>query len=114
MLTALHEARADVDVADERLRGDDLVGAAGAVAARVDGLSRVAVLATPTLHTVVAVAGALAGGVCVVPLNPSSGAVERDHVLRDAAPDVVLDPRDVDLEARAPLPAMPAVDGTPA
>jgi len=104
VLTALRSGHADVTVVGDRLRSDDLAGAAGAVAARVAGLAMVAVVAEPRLETVVAVAGALAAGACVVPVNPAAGASERAHVLDDAAPDLLLSPADVDLEARAPLP----------
>jgi malonyl-CoA/methylmalonyl-CoA synthetase len=45
----------------------ELAGAAAAVAARIAGLQRVAVWATPSLHTCVAVVAGLAAGVAVVP-----------------------------------------------
>jgi acyl-CoA synthetase (AMP-forming)/AMP-acid ligase II len=109
MLSALRAGDADVTVAGRRLRGADLTGAVGAVAARLDGLERVAVVATPSLETVVAVAGALVAGVCVVPLNPSAGTRERQHVLADADPDLLLEAADIDLTARGALPGV-AVD----
>jgi acyl-CoA synthetase (AMP-forming)/AMP-acid ligase II len=114
VLTALHSARADVTVGGERLRADELAMAAGAIAARVAGLARVAVVAEPTLQTVVAVAGVLAAGGCVVPVNPASGDAERNHLLADAAPDLVLTPELIDLAARRPIPAAPPVDESPA
>lgn len=104
MLTALHLGGADVCVGDVRLRGEDLAGAAGAVARRVAGAARVAVVADRSMETVVAVAGALAAGSTVVPLNPAAGPAERDHVVGDAVPDLVLSAADVDLAARAALP----------
>jgi len=67
------------------LSRSDLIGAATAVAERVGGLSRVAVLATPTVSTVLAVAGGLLAGVPVVPVPPDSGATERAHMLADSA-----------------------------
>jgi acyl-CoA synthetase (AMP-forming)/AMP-acid ligase II len=105
VLTALAAATADVTVGDDRLHGRDLRGAVAAVAGRLEGTGRVAVVATPTLHTVVAVAGALAAGCTVVPLNPAAGAREREHVLADSTPDVVLEPSHIDLNARAEWPA---------
>ena len=114
MLDALHRGIADVTVDDTRLCGDDLAGAAGAVAQRVSGAARVAVVADRSLETVVAVAGVLAAGGCVVPLNPASGAEERQHVLSDAAPDLVMTRGDVDLHARGHLPSVPPVDETSA
>lgn len=114
MLDALERGAADVTVDGARLQGDDLSGAVAAVAQRVRGLARVAVVADGSLGTVVAVAGALAAGVSVVPLNPASGPAERKHVLTDAAPDVVLTADDVDLAARADLPARVLADDRPA
>ncbi len=90
LLDALWAGRASAEVGGERLYGDELAGAAAAVARRVAGASRVAVVATPSLQTIVAVAGSLAAGAAVVPLNPASGDAERAHVLRDALPDLVL------------------------
>jgi acyl-CoA synthetase (AMP-forming)/AMP-acid ligase II len=101
MLTALECDAADVTIAGERLSGRDLAGAVGAFASRVAGHGRVAIVATPSLPTVVAIAGALAAGVCVVPINPDAGPAERGHVLRDAAPDLVVASADVSLTDRA-------------
>ncbi|MCO1657456.1 AMP-binding protein [Pseudonocardia humida] len=95
-----------------------LAGAAGAVAAAVAGRTRVAVQATPGIHTAVAVVGALLAGVPVVPVNPKLGTRELGHVVADSAPELVLAapgtalpdalaavPRvDVDLAARGPVP----------
>ncbi|MGH3440411.1 MAG: acyl-CoA synthetase, partial [Sciscionella sp.] len=62
----------------------DLVGAATAVAERVSGARRVAVLATPTAPTVLAVVGCLIAGVPVVPVPADVGVVERAHILTDS------------------------------
>ncbi|MFH0175670.1 acyl-CoA synthetase [Streptomyces cacaoi] len=67
-----------------------LASAAGAVGERVRGEGRVAVWATPSLETAVAVVGALLAGVAAVPLNPKSGDKELGHILGDSAPRVVL------------------------
>ncbi|MDR6973672.1 malonyl-CoA/methylmalonyl-CoA synthetase [Streptomyces sp. 3330] len=67
-----------------------LASAAGAVGARVREEGRVAVWATPSLETAVAVVGALLAGVAAVPLNPKSGDKELGHILGDSAPAVVL------------------------
>ncbi|OAA27708.1 fatty acid CoA ligase FadD36 [Frankia sp. EI5c] len=112
MLTALRQGKARVQVSDAVLQGDDLAGAVGAVAQRLKGLRRVAVVAPPTLEAIVAIAGAVEAGVTVVTLNPQSGATERDYVLKDSAPDLVLD--GVDLNARASLPDEPPADDSPA
>ncbi|MHC3453287.1 acyl-CoA synthetase [Streptomyces prasinus] len=68
----------------------ELAAAAGPVAGAVRGARRVAVWATPSLETAVAVTAALLAGVTVVPLNPKSGAGELGHILSDSAPDLVL------------------------
>ncbi|MEV6028156.1 acyl-CoA synthetase [Streptomyces sp. NPDC052036] len=51
---------------------------------------RVALWATPSLETAVAVVAALTAGVPVVPLNPKSGERELGHILADSAPSLVL------------------------
>ncbi|UFR04643.1 acyl-CoA synthetase [Streptomyces sp. Go40/10] len=105
-----------------------LAGAAGALAARIEGTGRVAVWATPELETAVAVTGALLAGAAAVPLNPKSGEKELAHILSDSAPALVLAapgaqlppvfgdlPRiDVDASASGPVPTERASDGDPA
>jgi fatty acid CoA ligase FadD36 len=66
------------------LSRSDLVGAATSVAERVAGAERVAVLATPTAATVLAVTGCLTAGVPVVPVPDDVGATERRHILTDS------------------------------
>ncbi len=82
-----HEA---VRVGDRSLSYGALAGAASSVTALATGSERVAVWATTSLETVVAVLGSLAAGVTVVPLNPKAGARELEHIASDAAPDLVL------------------------
>lgn len=78
------------DVADAvRIDGttlsrSDLVGAATSVAERIAGAGRVAVLATPTAATVLAVTGCLIAGVPVVPVPADVGSAERRHILTDS------------------------------
>ncbi|MDQ1696886.1 MAG: malonyl-CoA/methylmalonyl-CoA synthetase [Frankiaceae bacterium] len=114
LLTALRSGCADVTVRGRRLHGQALADAVGAVSRSVAGHERVAVVAEPALETVVAVAGVLAGGGCAIPLNPAAGELERDHVLRESAPSLVLTPGDVDLTARAELPDEQPLDAQPA
>ncbi|KXW59502.1 acyl-CoA synthetase [Mycolicibacterium phlei DSM 43072] len=66
------------------LSRSDLVGAATSVAERVAGAHRVAVLATPTAATVLAVTGCLIAGVTVVPVSADVGVAEREHILTDS------------------------------
>ncbi|MGE7388878.1 AMP-binding protein [Streptomyces sp. NPDC004126] len=88
MLTALQGVygdRADaVTVAGRTASYEELLGAAGAVAADVAGAPAVAVEATASLETVAAVAGCLLAGVPVVPVPPDAGVAEREHILRDS------------------------------
>ncbi len=81
-------AGADLDdavrIGGVSLSRSDLVGAATSVAERVGGASRVAVLATPTAATVLAVAGCLIAGVPVVPVPADVGEAERRHILTDS------------------------------
>ncbi|MEU6014526.1 acyl-CoA synthetase [Streptomyces sp. NPDC047515] len=67
-----------------------LAAASGALAARLTGAGRVAVWATPTPGTVVAVVAALRAGVPAVPLNPRTGTRELGHIVADSEPGVVL------------------------
>jgi malonyl-CoA/methylmalonyl-CoA synthetase len=85
-----------------------LAGAAGALAAALDGRRRVAVHATPTLHTAVGITAALLAGVTAVPLNPKLGERELGHVLADAAPELVLAAPGVELPG--PLSSVPRQD----
>ncbi|AEF41803.1 acyl-CoA synthetase [Hoyosella subflava] len=90
LLTSLHDAAISDDtspaftIGGESLTRQELIGAATAAAARVQGAAAVAVLATPTAKTVVSVTGALLAGVPVVPVPPDSGPGEVSHILRDS------------------------------
>ncbi len=92
LLASLNPATvaAGVDIGDAvRIGGavlsrSDLVGAATSVAERVAAADRVAVLATPTPATVLAITGCLIAGVPVVPVPADVGAAERRHILTDS------------------------------
>jgi malonyl-CoA/methylmalonyl-CoA synthetase len=72
------------------------------------GRRRVAVWATNTMDTCVAVVGALVAGVPVVPLNPKVGERELAHIITDSAPDLLLAAPDADLPpGLADLPRLP-------
>ncbi|WP_019929307.1 acyl-CoA synthetase [Nocardia sp. BMG111209] len=66
------------------LSRSDVIGAATSVAERVAQAQRVAVLARPTVTTVLAVVGCLIAGVTVVPVPPDSGKAELAHILSDS------------------------------
>jgi fatty acid CoA ligase FadD36 len=68
----------------------DLAAEATALAGRIAGAPAVAVLATPTMDTIVAVVAGLVAGVPVVPIPPDAGPRERAHILADARPGVLL------------------------
>ncbi|WP_422745535.1 acyl-CoA synthetase [Mycobacterium sp. WMMD1722] len=73
-----------VRIGGTTLSHSDLVGAATSVAERVAGAGRVAVLATPTATTVLAITGCLIAGVPVVPVPADVGVAERAHILTDS------------------------------
>jgi malonyl-CoA/methylmalonyl-CoA synthetase len=102
------DEREAIRVGDDALTYARLHAAAGAVAERVQGMKRVAVTATSSLHTCVAVVGALAAGVPITPINPKAGERELEHILADSAPDRLLD--DIDLDATGAWPDEPGPD----
>lgn len=87
---AAPDLAAAVRVGERALGRAELAGAAAAVADRVAGASRVAVRATASLETVVAVTGCLLAGVPVVPVPADVGPAERGHVLRDSGAELWL------------------------
>ncbi|GAA1023067.1 MULTISPECIES: acyl-CoA synthetase [Amycolatopsis] len=89
---------------DRKLTYAELGAVAGALAAELPRDRRVAVWATPTLHTSVAVVAALLAGVPVVPLNPKIGERELGHILADSEPALVLAEPGVELPAALDLP----------
>ncbi|MRH91196.1 AMP-binding protein [Nocardia sp. SYP-A9097] len=92
LLSSLNPAAvaAGIDIPDAvtidgvTLSRSDLLGAATSVAERVAQARRVAVLARPTVKTVLAVVGCLIAGVTVVPVPPDAGSAELAHILRDS------------------------------
>lgn len=66
------------------LSRSDVLGAATSVAERVARADRVAVLAQPTVKTILAVVGCLIAGVTVVPVPPDAGSAELAHILNDS------------------------------
>ncbi|HEX6356241.1 acyl-CoA synthetase [Actinophytocola sp.] len=86
----------------------ELANLAGQLAGDLRGRTRVAVWATPTMETCVAVVSALVAGVPVVPVNPKIGERELAHIVADSAPDLLLAAPDADLPpGLAALPRMP-------
>jgi malonyl-CoA/methylmalonyl-CoA synthetase len=75
---------------DRVLTHTELAACAGTLAQRLTGLPRVAIWATPTIETCVAVVAALLAGVPAVPVNPKVGERELAHIVADSAPASVL------------------------
>ncbi|MFF6977333.1 acyl-CoA synthetase [Streptomyces sp. NPDC008343] len=127
-LTAGPAGRVALRFGDRTLTYAELSAATGALAGRIAGEARVAVWATPTLETAVAVVAALEAGIAAVPLNPKSGEKELGHILSDSAPSLVLAAPgdelpspvnelarvDVDVRAAATRPAERAAESDPA
>ncbi|AGZ50077.1 acyl-CoA synthetase [Mycobacterium kansasii] len=86
------------------LSRSDLIGAATSVAERVAGAHRVAVLATPTAATVLAVTGCLLAGVQVVPVPADVGVAERRHMLADSGAQAWLGPVPAETEGLPHIP----------
>ena len=89
---------------DTSLTYADVAAIAGTLARDLPS-GRVAVWATPSVHTSVAVIAALLAGVPAIPLNPKIGERELAHILTDSEPVLVL------AEPGADLPA--GLDGLP-
>jgi fatty acid CoA ligase FadD36 len=87
-----HDLEDAVRFGDVTLSRSDVVGAANSVAERVRGAGRIAVLATPTAPTALAIAGCLIAGVPVVPVPADVGQAERRHILTDSGAQAWLGP----------------------
>ncbi|MGU3497377.1 acyl-CoA synthetase [Mycobacterium sp. C31M] len=83
-VAAGHDLSDAVRIDGVTLSRSDLVGAGTSVGERVARAQRVAILATPTATTVLAVVGCLIAGVPFVPVPPDVGATERAHLLTDS------------------------------
>ncbi|MDI2125297.1 acyl-CoA synthetase [Yinghuangia seranimata] len=85
----------------------ELFGAATALADRIAGARSVAVRATASLETVVAVLAGLVSGVPVVPVPPDSGPMERAHIFTDSGAELLLEPGGAGAWDDVALPAVP-------
>lgn len=92
-------AQQTISVDGRTMSYDELLGAAAASARGLGAGQRVAVVATPTMETVVGVVGALLAGAVVVPVPADAGPAEREHILRDSGAEQI---GPVDVGARAP------------
>ncbi|KAA2264677.1 acyl-CoA synthetase [Solihabitans fulvus] len=105
--------RAALRFGDHSLTYPQLASVAGRVAGELAGARRVAVLATSTMETCVAVVGALLAGVAVVPINSKSGERELAHIVGDSSPELVLAAPGVELPDALAAPRRIDVDVTP-
>ena len=99
-----HDIEDAVRFGDVTLSRSDVVGAATSVAERVWGAGRVAVLATPTASTALAIAGCLIAGVPVVPVPADVGQAERRHILTDSGAQAWLGPEPDEPEGLPHIP----------
>lgn len=83
-VAAGHDLSDAVRIDGVTLSRSDLVGAGTSVAERVARAQRVAILATPSATTVLAVTGCLIAGVPFVPVPADVGATERAHLISDS------------------------------
>lgn len=111
LLTSLNPALLTAADVSDAVRVDgvslsrsDLVGAATSVAERVAGARQVAVLATPSAETVLAITGCLIAGVPVVPVPADVGVAERRHLLTDSGAQAWLGPIPADAEGLPHIP----------
>ncbi|OBJ28384.1 MULTISPECIES: acyl-CoA synthetase [Mycolicibacter] len=98
-----------VRIDNTQLSRAELSAASAAVLEDLAGAPTVAVLATPTAQTVLAVTGCLLAGVPVVPVPADVGVAERQHILRDSGAQAWLGDRPDDL---AGLPHFPVRAGS--
>jgi malonyl-CoA/methylmalonyl-CoA synthetase len=91
-------AREALRFGDVSLTYEELHGAVAEAANRLQGQERIAVWASPSLEACVGVLGVLAAGAAAVPINPSVGTREIDHILDDCKPGLLI------AEAAADLP----------
>jgi fatty acid CoA ligase FadD36 len=87
----------------------DLRDQADAFASTISGAHAIAVVAVPSVSSVVALLGGLTARVPVVPVSPDAGPLERDHVLADCGADLLFEGgRLLDLQPARPAPTTDA------
>jgi malonyl-CoA/methylmalonyl-CoA synthetase len=102
------DGREAIRIGDAALSYKELAQAATTTAHELHGARRVAVWAQPTLELAIAVVGALAAGVAVVPINPGLGSRELGHIVDDSAPERFVTWPGVDPPER--LQSLPRID----
>ena len=94
------DGREAIRIGNATLTYKQLAGAATVTAHELHAAGRVAVWAEPSLELAIAVVGALAAGVAVVPINPGLGPRELGHIVDDSAPDMLIAPAGIDPPAQ--------------
>jgi len=84
------EAKADVSINGQSIPADAWNEQVALLANQLVGVGVLAVDATPSVKTAIAVLAGMTCGVPVVPLSPDAGPRERDHVLGDCGADALL------------------------
>lgn len=87
----VHVPPGAIVVGDDVVDRDALQGRVSRQAARITGARSIAVVARPTLETIVTVLAGLEAGIPVIPMSPDAGPLERDHVLADSGAALVAD-----------------------
>jgi malonyl-CoA/methylmalonyl-CoA synthetase len=82
---------------DVTLNYEELRRATAAVARQTRGHGHIAVWASPSLETCVGVIGVLASGAVAVPVNPSIGVREIEHIVEDSRPELLIAADDAEL-----------------
>ena len=94
-----------IRIGDEALPRDDFLALVLTRASQFTDHPTVAVLATPSLETVVCIMAGIEAGATVVPVSPDAGADERNHVLQDSGATLLIeDGRSMDVVPRTERP----------
>jgi fatty acid CoA ligase FadD36 len=112
LLAGVAGQEAMITVGDVTLSAERLRACAAAVAADVRGAKVVAVRATPTAETIVAIVGGLLAGAAVVPVPPDSGPAEVEHFRADSGAELTVTAdlsRTGDASFPEPAPGDPAL-----
>lgn len=95
--------RGAIRFGDVRLDRDDLQARVTDAAGRLAGIPALAVVAEPTMQTVITMLAGIEAGATVIPLSPDAGPRERDHVLADSGAHLLVDAHGTtDLRPTAP------------
>jgi fatty acid CoA ligase FadD36 len=102
-----------VEVGGQSMSTDELDVAVQRLSAEITGASVAAVLATPSLGTVVATLAGILAGVAIVPVPSDAGPMERQHIVGDSGASLMIVPFERAGGPGGPVAGVTAV-GTPA